>query len=402
MFRKNKRKRGRKGGSSIIHKLVWSTFLSPIVVASIFLIGIEQWTGVKISASFWLLGLSFSALIALNSIVLLRVLLLRKISELAKFTTICADKDLSQRCDIKSQDNFGDIVEAINRVVGDVHTSVGVIDEVSSCLSDAATRVSNVSAETDRCVVNQKRGTEQVTTAMNELTNTAQNMSSTAKKAMLEMDVATTEAQAGALVATEAICGMDNLIGQVKKSEEVINVLLENSNKIGVVLEVIRGIAEQTNLLALNAAIEAARAGEQGRGFAVVADEVRTLASRTQSSTNDIQEMIEVLQTNAKAASRVMVDVNTCGTESSDYVEKTAESLGGISGTIKKLKEMNVQFTSSVVQQQLVVEEINKDLVDISSAAEETAAGSQQTHSASEDLLRQVDSIKAVVDGYKL
>lgn len=346
--------------------------------------------------------LSGGLLISGLNLLVLKVVLVNKLGPYVQAANDYANKDISKISESAGADQIGQIVHGLNRFAKEVHGSMSLIEGTANKLSDLARRVSSVSAETDKCVINQQKDTEQVATAMNEMALSAQEVSESAQQAMKEMLRASEEAQNGALVATEAIGSIDNLVNQVSKAAEVITGLRSDSDNIGLVLDVIRGIAEQTNLLALNAAIEAARAGEQGRGFAVVADEVRTLASRTQESTDEIQKMIETLQHNSNAAAEVMEQVNKQGISGAEFVEKTAESLAGIAGTVARLRDMNNQITSAVLQQQSVVQNINGDLMKISNAAEETAAGSQQTNSAAQDLLQQVDSLNEVAKAYHL
>jgi methyl-accepting chemotaxis protein len=167
-------------------------------------------------------------------------------------------------------------------------------------------------------------------------------------------------------------------------------------------LDVIRNIAEQTNLLALNAAIEAARAGEQGRGFAVVADEVRTLASRTQKSTQEIQEMIERLQSASKEAVKSMGETNIQAKRGSDYAVRTGEVLESITNSINQISDMNTQIASAAEEQSVVAEEINRNVVGINEIGEHTAQGAQQTASASEGLNNLAGQLQRIVGQFKI
>ncbi len=195
---------------------------------------------------------------------------------------------------------------------------------------------------------------------------------------------------------------MDALGSKVEQVATVLEGLRADSDNIGVVLDVIRGIAEQTNLLALNAAIEAARAGEQGRGFAVVADEVRTLASRTQQSTQEINDMIDALQGKASSAVAVMEEARACASTGSEQVEKAAESLAGISGAVGIVSTMNSQIASAAEEQRAVSEEINNNITQINDATEQTAAGAQQTASASEQLTQLSLQLNNILGSFKL
>ena len=210
------------------------------------------------------------------------------------------------------------------------------------------------------------------------------------------------EAKSGALVATEAIGGIESLVAEVDSAAKVIRNLEQESENIGSVLDVIRGIAEQTNLLALNAAIEAARAGEQGRGFAVVADEVRTLASRTQQSTQEIQDMILRLQSGAGNAVKVMEGAQKKAQESSDLVEKAAESLGMIAGSISAINDMNTMIASAAEEQSAVAGEMQSNMNNIREVADRSAEGAQQTAQASEELARLAAEQQALMAQFRV
>ncbi|MCB1922041.1 MAG: methyl-accepting chemotaxis protein, partial [Candidatus Competibacteraceae bacterium] len=192
---------------------------------------------------------------------------------------------------------------------------------------------------------------EQVATAMNEMTATVQDVAQTAASADAAASDADAKASEGRSVAVQALAATEDLVNEVQQAAAVIRKLESESESIGAVLDVIRGIAEQTNLLALNAAIEAARAGEQGRGFAVVADEVRTLAGRTQDSTQEIQRMIESLQQGTKGATQSMEKGQTKAQSTLDQVKSTEQTLSVISQAVARIKEMNAQIATAAEEQ---------------------------------------------------
>ncbi|MFQ5642687.1 MAG: methyl-accepting chemotaxis protein [Thiogranum sp.] len=191
--------------------------------------------------------------------------------------------------------------------------------------------------------------------------------------------------------------GMDMLVSRVEQAAGVIRELESNSKGIGAVVDVIKGIAEQTNLLALNAAIEAARAGEQGRGFAVVADEVRTLASRTQDSTLEIQQMIEQLQGKANEAALEMDGACAQGQTGGELVEKAAESLAAVAGSVGNINDMNTHIATATEEQSAVAEEINRNIHNISSLAEATGSSAQETKHAVEQLASEAARLNTMV-----
>ena len=346
--------------------------------------------------------LTSGLLTGLVAVMLVRLLLVARLRQIETMAKAVMQQDISVRCALHSEDMLGTIASGFNRMAEDLTQSIGMVAQTTTRLADVANRVAAVSRQTDQCLQLQQKDTENVTAAANEMSSTASDMAVNAERVREAIRETATEAKGGALVATEAIGGIDNLLGRVSDAAQHITALREDAEKIGMVLEVIRGIAEQTNLLALNAAIEAARAGEQGRGFAVVADEVRTLASRTQHSTDEIQQVIESLQQKTVTAVDVMQKVTEKGQEGADYVERTAESLAGISGSVQSVEQMGEEITNAVIQQKSVAEQITADICRINSATEETAAGSQQTKSASEELLVQIDALKKVVKGFGL
>ncbi|WP_373416373.1 methyl-accepting chemotaxis protein [Pseudomonas sp. ABC1] len=226
----------------------------------------------------------------------------------------------------------------------------------------------------------------------------ARNASQTAT-ASADADV---ESRSGVNVATQALEGIEALIQEIEKAAGVIHQVESDSANIGMILGVIKEIAEQTNLLALNAAIEAARAGEQGRGFAVVADEVRTLASRTQKSTEEIQAMIEQLQTGSRNAVQAMDSAQKRAQSGSECVGKAAQSLSVIATEVATINDMNTQIATAAEEQSAVAEEINRNINTISHIADSTSSGATQTSQISEELVQLAAELNRLVGQFKL
>jgi methyl-accepting chemotaxis protein len=269
-------------------------------------------------------------------------------------------------------------------------------------LAAAAEELSAVTEQSNNGVLRQQSEIEQVATAMNEMSATVTEVSKNAGSAATAAQEADDRAKEGCDVVNTTVQTINNLASEVERTSEVIENLKGDSVSIGTVLDVIRDIAEQTNLLALNAAIEAARAGEQGRGFAVVADEVRTLASRTQQSTREINDMIERLQNGANQAVSVMEMGRAKAEESVDQAAKAGEALQAITGVVDNIKSMNMQIASAAEEQSSTAEEINRNIVNISEVAQETAGGSQQTASASDELARLASDLQGQVGKFKI
>lgn len=281
----------------------------------------------------------------------------------------------------------------------------GLVKEIlgsAGQLAAAAEELSAITEQANTGVMRQQGEIEQVATAMNEMSATVTEVSKNAGSAATAAQDADNQAKQGCEVVDTTVQTINNLASEVERTSQVIENLKGDSISIGAVLDVIRDIAEQTNLLALNAAIEAARAGEQGRGFAVVADEVRTLASRTQQSTREINDMIERLQNGANQAVSVMEMGRAKAEESVEQAAKAGEALQAITGVVDSIKGMNMQIASAAEQQSATAEEINRNIVNISEVSQETAGGSQQTASASDELARLASDLQGQVGKFKI
>jgi methyl-accepting chemotaxis protein len=303
---------------------------------------------------------------------------------------------------MESHDMIGEIIDAFNIMASNLRDMIGQISGATTQLAAAAEQTSTITDETSQGVQAQQAEIDSIASAMDEMTSTVQEVARNAADASNAADAADSEAKSGALVATEAIGGIGSLVTEVDAAASVIRNLEQESENIGSVLDVIRGIAEQTNLLALNAAIEAARAGEQGRGFAVVADEVRTLASRTQQSTQEIQDMIQRLQSGAGNAVKVMEGAQGKAQESSDLVEKAAESLAMIAGSVSAINDMNTMIASAAEEQSAVAAEMQSNMGNIREVADRSAEGAQQTAQASEELARLAAEQQALMAQFRM
>jgi methyl-accepting chemotaxis protein len=312
------------------------------------------------------------------------------------------DADLSKRIDIHSKDEIGEMATSFNQMLGKLHNSMREVSASTGQLAAAAEELSAITIETNNAIELQRSETDQVATAMNEMTATVQEVASSATTAAEAAHGADRESQGGRKVVQETMDAIDKLAQDVEGTAVIIRRLEGETENIGSVLDVIRGIAEQTNLLALNAAIEAARAGEQGRGFAVVADEVRSLASRTQSSTQEIQGMIEKLQGEARNAVRAMELGQERAQEGVAKAASAGESLQAITTAVGSINDMNAHIASAAEEQSAVADEINRNIVNISQVADQNTENAMQTSKASEELAHLASQLQNLVAQFKV
>lgn len=288
--------------------------------------------------------------------------------------------------------------EARNQLRGTVESLLSN----SNQLGELADKGSVIAEQARNSVQQQKMETDMVATAMNEMNATVHEVAQHAENAAISANNADEEAGQGRQVVTESVDSMNQLAAEVEDAARVIQDLVSDANEIGSVVDVIRDIAEQTNLLALNAAIEAARAGEQGRGFAVVADEVRTLASRTQESTTKINTMIAHLQQGAANASKVMARSLDRAHEGVNKAAQASKALDNITQLISSMNEMNIQIASAAEEQSAVAEEMNLNLTRINEAADQTADASEQTAISSHEIARLAHDLKATAGQFRV
>lgn len=306
-----------------------------------------------------------------------------------------AKGDICKKLDIQGKDEFARMCWEYTCARKGFGAVIDNLNASTSQLAAAAEELSTISEQSAQGVGRQQAEVQQVAAAMEEMSATVQEVAKNAGNAASAAQEADTQAKHGRAVVNETITIINSLADEVTETSNVIEKLKGDSISIGAVLDVIRDIAEQTNLLALNAAIEAARAGEQGRGFAVVADEVRTLASRTQQSTREIQSMIERLQSGANAAVKAMEQGRIKGQESVEQAAKAGQALESITAVVDTINAMNMQIAGAAEQQSTTAEEINRNIVNISAVAEENAAGSRQTSQAIDDLARLAVELQA-------
>lgn len=329
--------------------------------------------------------------------------ILRSIESMKQsIVSIEADSDLTRRIDIGSKDELGLLSGSFNLMLDKFQTSLHSVAETSSSLAESSQGMASITADAAVSVQMQRDELEMVATAMNEMTATVVEVAKNANDAADAAVQTDTQSQAGLTVVNNTVQTIEGLAVGIERASQVVKDLEDDSHQIGSILDVIKGIAEQTNLLALNAAIEAARAGEQGRGFAVVADEVRTLASRTQESTEEIQRMIEKLQGGAKLAADAMSDSRQYVDDSVNHARSAGEVLQSIAKAIATITDMNTQIATAAEEQSTVSEEINTNIVNISNAAEQTAVGTNTSSQESENLANMAQRLSGLVQEFKI
>ncbi len=299
-----------------------------------------------------------------------------------------ADGDLTQSQAVSRRDELGQLQQAMYDMTQSLRTLIGRIGGGVGQIATAAEQLSSVTAQTSAGVQKQRVETEQVAAAMHEMAATVQEVAQNAEQASLAARQADQQARQGDRVVQEAIGQIGSLSGEVEHSAHAIEELNTESGRIGSVLEVIRAVAEQTNLLALNAAIEAARAGEQGRGFAVVADEVRALARRTHDSTEEIEGLIGNLQRVAHKAVEQMQTSRDLTQRTVDLAGEAGTALSRITESVSTIEQMNQQIAAAAEQQSAVAENISESVTRVRDIGEQSASGSEQTAAASAELAR--------------
>ncbi|MBI6940881.1 methyl-accepting chemotaxis protein [Pseudomonas putida] len=310
--------------------------------------------------------------------------------------------DLSQLEPVQRRDEMGQLQTSMREMTLSLRELIGGIDQGVGHLSQAATQLAASSENTKLRINQQREETDQVATAMNQMSATVQEVAQNAERASLAATNADQQAQVGDQVVADAIERIERLAGQMDECLAAMQHLAGESQRIGSILDVIKSVSEQTNLLALNAAIEAARAGEAGRGFAVVADEVRGLAQRTQQSTEEIEQLIESLHSGTDEVTSLLDNSKRLTEQSVELSRKAGQALSQITDTVSSIQGMNQQIATASEEQSVVADQINRSVINVRDVSDQTSAASEQTAASSGELEHLGQQLRGMVGRFSL
>jgi len=349
-----------------------------------------------------IVGMAIAFVLAMGLGVLITRLITRPLSYAVSAAERIAGGDLTQRIDAGSQDETGKLLSSLDEMQASLRSTIQNISSASDQLASAAEELSVVTDESTRGLTQQNSEIEQAATAVNEMTAAVDEVARNAVSTAEISQRTNQDAMAGKSKVGEAVVAIEGMVGEINSSSSQVQELAHQTKEISKVLEVIRSIADQTNLLALNAAIEAARAGEQGRGFAVVADEVRALAHRTQSSTIEIEGMINAAQTSATSVVETMTKSQSQANNTRQLAQAAGIALESITEGVAAITERNLVIASASEEQAQVAREVDRNLVNIQSLSAQTATGAHQTNASSHELSRLAVSFNQLVAKFKL
>ncbi|MEX1221670.1 MAG: methyl-accepting chemotaxis protein [Idiomarina sp.] len=313
-----------------------------------------------------------------------------------------ANRDLTYQFTVEGNDEVSNLIEQLKGTQESLRDSIGTISDSATQLAATSEELTSVTDDSARNIQKQSEQLEQAATAVNELTAAIESVAADAQGASDSSEYADEKAQQGRAQVSDTVDAIDDLSNRMIESADSVNELATKVNDITKVLEVIRAIAEQTNLLALNAAIEAARAGESGRGFSVVADEVRALASRTQSSTVEIEELVDIIKKSSGRSVETMTASSARAKSTLELATKAGEALGEIATAVAEINNRNTSIASAAEEQATVSKDVDKNLVSIRDLSDSTSSGAEQTSASATELARLATRLNELTDRFKI
>jgi len=345
---------------------------------------------------------ALAILVGLCASLLITRAIVKPLQSVIHVATRIADGDLSTRIEVRGTDEVGQLMSAMQQMSASLSSMVGSLQAGINQIATSARSLSAVTEQTNAEVASQKEETEQVATAMNQMTATVHDVARNAEQAAGAAETADSKVLNGQNVVRQTMARIEQLSASSSSASDSIQSLSSEIQNIVSVLSVIKSVAEQTNLLALNAAIEAARAGEQGRGFAVVADEVRALAKRTQQSTEEIERLVSALQKGAQSSvSQIQSSTALVQLTVSDALE-TESALGSIAAAVSVIHQMNQQIAAAAEEQSSVAEEINRSVTNIRSSADQSSMAMEGTAASSIELASLSNELQGMVEHFRL
>ncbi len=365
---------------------------------AVFQARIDSLTMIMLGAALLLLVLMAGLAVLMSNAILRPLLQIKQnLDDMAQ-----GDGDLTHRLPITSQDELGELATSFNRFVEKIHSLVQQVAGTTTQLTGLVAAVASQAQRSEQAMADQRSETDQVATAINEMSAAANEVAMSAQRAAEAARETDQQGRAAKQVVDQSIQQIHELVGELRGSGESLDGLQQDVRGIVGVLDVIRAIAEQTNLLALNAAIEAARAGEAGRGFAVVADEVRALASRTQQSTGEIQGMIDRLRNATSHTVGTMLRAGEKGESTREHANHAGESLDAISALIGTINSMNAQIAAAAEEQTAVAEEINRSVHHIADAVDGVASDAAQGAQTARELNGLAEQLQRLVAQFRI